>query len=70
MSDQPDGVVLVFLRRIDARVEKLAEDMLEVKQRLGHLEEQYASLSRRVDRLDMRLERVERRLELSEAAPQ
>jgi hypothetical protein len=40
---------------------------LETKERLGFLKQQYASISRRVDRIDERLERVERRLDLVEA---
>ena len=33
--------------------------MAEVKERLGFLEGQYASISRRVDRIDSRLDLVE-----------
>lgn len=40
---------------------------LETKERLGLLEQQYASLSNRLDRVDERLERVERRLDLHDA---
>jgi hypothetical protein len=64
MSDQPENIVLIFLRRLDAKLDKLADDMLEVKERLGHLEGQYASISRRVDSLDIRLGRLERRLDI------
>jgi hypothetical protein len=64
MSDEPENLVLVYLRRLDSKMDKLADDMLEVKQRIGHLEGQYASISRRVDSLDIRLERVERRLDI------
>ena len=64
MSDQPENLMLIYLRRLDGKMDKLIDDMLEVKQRLGHLEGQYASISRRVDSLDIRLERVERRLEI------
>ncbi len=39
---------------------------LETKERLGFIEQQYASISRRVDRIDERLDRVEKRLELVE----
>ena len=63
MSDDPDNLMLVYLRLIDAKVDGLRE----VKQRLGFLEEQYASISRRVDRIDLRLERVDRRLDLVDA---
>ena len=41
--------------------------MVEVKERLGFREAQYASISRRVDRIDGRLERIEQRLDLVEA---
>ena len=40
---------------------------LETKERLSLLEQQYASISRRVDRIDERLERVEKRLDLIDA---
>ena len=68
MSDQPDNIFLVYLRTIDAKCDHLIADSREIKQRLGLLEEQYASLSRRSDRLDDRLERVERRLGLTDPA--
>jgi len=41
--------------------------MREVKTRLGLLEEQAASISRRLDRLDERVERIERRFDLTPA---
>lgn len=34
---------------------------------VGILEQQYASMSNRIDRIESRLERIERRLELAEA---
>lgn len=40
---------------------------VEIKSRLGMLEQQYASISNRVDRIEMRLERIEKRLDLIEA---
>jgi hypothetical protein len=48
-------------------VDGLREDMREVKGWLGILENQYASLSSRVDRIDSRIEWIEQRLELIEA---
>jgi predicted nucleic acid-binding Zn-ribbon protein len=60
---------LIFetLKSIQATLSKLADDMHEVKERLGILEMQYASLSNRMDRMDLRIERIERRLGLIEA---
>ena len=59
---------LIFetLEAIQATQARHSEDLREIKERLGILEMQYASLSNRVDRIDQRLDRVERRLELIE----
>ena len=75
MSDQPENLTLVFLRRIDAKVDRLAEDVSDVRHRLttfeiqvGHLvateASHYAGTAQRLDRLEHRLDRVERRLDL------
>ena len=57
---------LIFetLKAIQGTLARHTEDLLEIKERLGTLEMQYASLSRRVDRLDQRVERIEARLDL------
>lgn len=67
MSDAPDNMVLAFLRRLDEKVDRVSDDMREVKGRLGILEQQYASISTRIDRIETRLERIERRLDLQDA---
>ena len=54
------------LKAIQATQARHSDDLREIKERLGILEMQYASLSGRVDRIDARLERVERRLDLVE----
>ncbi|MCB1511737.1 MAG: hypothetical protein KDJ36_12615 [Hyphomicrobiaceae bacterium] len=64
---ETDNIVLEHLRAIRATVDRTAEDMQEVKSRLGILEHQYASLSSRLDRLDERVFRIEKRLSLVEA---
>ena len=64
---ETDNVVLEHLRHIRGAVDGLRDDMREVKSRLGIIENQYASLSNRLDRLDGRVERIERRLDLAEA---
>ena len=60
---EAESLVLEHLRHIRGAVDGLRE----VKGRLGILENQYASLSSRVDRIDGRIERIEQRLELIEA---
>lgn len=62
-----ENLVLEHLRAIRSSVERLTDDMQEVKQRLGILEHQYASISTRLDRLDDRVLRIEKRLDLVEA---
>ncbi len=64
MSGDPEDLVLTYLRRIDTKVDGLRADMVEVKQSIGCLEEQYASISRRVDRIGDDVERIRTRLDL------
>jgi len=73
VTEEPENLILVYLRRLDTKIDRLADDMREVKSRLGMLEtqyanlsNQYASLSNRLDRLDGRVARIERRLDLAE----
>ncbi|MGC8731760.1 MAG: hypothetical protein ACP5RC_05830 [Halothiobacillaceae bacterium] len=79
MSDQPENLMLVYLRRLDEKMDRLAEDMREVKLRLTALEtavgnlaatemSHYAIMSDRTDRLAARIERIETRLDLREQA--
>ena len=67
MADEPESLVLALLREMDAKLDRLIDDVHELKTRVGILEQQYASLSNRIDRVELRLERIERRLELAEA---
>ncbi len=67
MSDERADLILEHLRAIRSDISDLKTSMVEVKERLGFLEAQYASISRRVDRIDSQLDRIERRLDLVEA---
>ncbi len=74
MTDTQDNLILALLRRVDEKLDRLGEDMGDVKRRLTSLENQVATLhgdfagqSVRIDRIENRLERIERRLELSPA---
>ena len=62
-----ENLILDHLRHMRGGINGLREDMREVKTRLGILENQYASMSSRLDRLDARVERIERRLDLADA---
>ena len=74
MSDQPDNLILALLRRMDAKIDRLTDDIREIKQRVTSLETSVALLhgdfagqSGRIDRIEIRLERIEQRLGLVEA---
>jgi predicted nucleic acid-binding Zn-ribbon protein len=69
--------MLVYLRRLDAKIDRIGDDVCELKMRMTTTEQQvaslaatqashYASLSTRFDRLEGRVERIERRLDLVE----
>jgi hypothetical protein len=64
-----DNIVIDLLRAIRADIGELKVDMREVKERLGILEQQYASMSRRVDRIGGDVERIKTRLDLVDTAP-
>jgi predicted nucleic acid-binding Zn-ribbon protein len=66
MTDETANLILEHLRRMRLSIDRTEENMLEVKQRLGHLESQYATISNRMDRVDLRLDRIEKRLDLVE----
>ncbi|KPF72981.1 hypothetical protein IP69_03045 [Bosea sp. AAP35] len=66
MSDEPDNIVLVMLRRIDAKLDRVGEDVHNLKVRMTSVEEGMAAMNRRVDRIDERLDRIERRLDPTE----
>jgi predicted nucleic acid-binding Zn-ribbon protein len=66
MSDQPPDLVLIILRRVEAKLDRVAEDMHDLKVRMTAVEEAVVGVHRRMDRLDSRVERIERRLDLVE----
>jgi predicted nucleic acid-binding Zn-ribbon protein len=67
MSEALDNLVLEHLCHMRGLMEELRLDMREVKSRLSALEQQYATISNRVDRIDDRLERIELRVGLLDA---
>ena len=79
MSDEPENLTLVYLRRLDVKMDGLVQDIADLKHRMTAVEIQlgsmasteqshYASLALRLDRHEARLERIERRLDLVEGA--
>jgi phage shock protein A len=75
MSDAPDNLILVYLRRMDAKIDTLTNDVGDLKRRMTALEIQagqmiateqthYAAVTMRLDRVEDRLDRIERRLDV------
>ena len=67
MAEKPDNIILVMLRRIDARLERLVDDVQDLKIRMTHVVEELAGVNRRLDRLEVRVDRIEKRLGLIDA---
>lgn len=75
MADEPDNLVLPLLRRMDAKLDRVIEDVQDLKIRVTSVEERLAGVElgiagthRRLDRLEVRVEHVERQLDLVGAA--
>jgi predicted nuclease with TOPRIM domain len=66
MTDQPDNLVLQMLRRMDAKLDRVIDDVHDLKVRMSAVEEGLVGVHRRMDRLEVRVERIERRLDLVE----
>ena len=79
-EDEPDNLILVYLRRLDAKLDRALADIGELKHRQGETQRAVLALRRdqtadaetvahveaRVDRLADRLERIEKRLDIIE----
>jgi hypothetical protein len=66
MMPEPDNVALVYLRRIDEKVDRVIDDVRDIKFRMTNLEEGQAGFQRRLDRVEARLDCIDRRLDLVE----
>jgi len=68
MADEPENLTLKFLRRIDEKLDRVAEGVHMLKVRLTSVGESLVDITRRVDRIEDRMVRIERRLDLAGAA--
>ena len=71
MAKEPDNLVLEMLRRLDQKVDRVVEDLQDLKlrvtgveERLAGVEMSVAGVQRRIDRIEQRLDRIEKRLDL------
>jgi len=74
MANEPESLLLVYLRRIDEKVDRLRDDVRELKNGLNGvrrdliaLAESDARLELIVDRQGERLDKIERRLDLRDS---
>ncbi len=68
MVDEPESLMLVMLRRIESKLDRVIDDVQDLKVRMTAVEEALVGVHRRLDRLEVRVERIERRLDLVDAA--
>lgn len=68
MADEPDNLVLKYLRRLDEKFDRVIDDVHDLKVRMTSVEEGLVGVQRRIDRMEVRLERIENRLDLVGAA--
>jgi hypothetical protein len=78
MSEEPDNFILVFLRRLDGKIDQVLQTLGDHGRRLTALElavgnlaatemSHYANTAMRIDNMSERIDRIERRLDLREA---
>ncbi|MCF4166004.1 hypothetical protein L2U69_10145 [Zavarzinia compransoris] len=67
MADDPENLTPRYLRRLDEKLDRLIDDIGDLKARATAVEEGLAGVNRRIDRLENRMDRIERRLNLQEA---
>ncbi len=82
MSDQADNIVLVYLRRLDGKLDRVLEEigvktrlsiigagLANVRSEIAGLHHAHVAVQVELDRTNKRLDRIERRLHLQDAHP-
>ena len=64
MTEGPTDLTLQYLRRLDQKMDRVIDDVQDLKMRMTHVEEGQAGIHRRLDRMELRLDRIEKRLDL------
>jgi hypothetical protein len=64
MAENVENLVLEYLRRLDKKVDGLAEDVREIRTTQAAMLQLLASHDNHMLRMEMRLERIEKRLDL------
>ena len=53
MADEPDNLFLQYLGRFDQKLDRVADEMLDVEVRLTAVEQEFAAADRRLNRLEI-----------------
>jgi hypothetical protein len=69
MADEPSNLLLEYMRRFDAKLDRFSDDLHNLKTRMTYVEEGLAGVNRRLDQVDGRLDHIEKRLELEPRLP-
>jgi archaellum component FlaC len=71
MADEPESLTLRYLPAIDTKLDRVIEDVQDLKVRMTSMERGLASVEmsiagvqHRIDRVEQRLDRIETRLDL------
>ena len=74
MTDETSSPILEYMKRFsnqlndfDRKLDRMAEDMRDLKVRVTNVEEGLVGVNRRLDRIESRLDRIEHRMELVDA---
>ena len=64
VADEADDLPLIYLRRLDAKMDRIIDGLADVEVRSTNLGEGQAVMNRRMDRPEGHVERIERCLDL------
>ena len=66
MSYDAANLILADMRRFDRKIDRVSEDLRDLKGFVTGVEEHLAGVNRRIDRMEDRMDRIEKRLDLVE----
>ena len=68
MSGPPENLIFEYLRRFDTKIDRVIDELNDIKGRMTHVEEGLAGVLRRLDRMEVRLDRIEKRVDLVDSS--
>jgi hypothetical protein len=66
MSDHPDNILLIYMRRLDQKLDRLIDDVSDLKLRVSGVEAEIGRLRVDIAGVNSRLDRLEHRFDLLE----